>query len=113
MFCSKCRAQLADGTAVCPACGAPQTVVPAPGMPGKPAIPNHLVGAILATLFCCVPFDIVAIVNASSVNGKLAAGDIAGAQVASQKAQNWINVSVICGLITIVLNVVLQILLYL
>ncbi len=109
MFCSNCRTQLADGTSVCPACGAAQAVAPAPGVPGNAAIPNHMVGAILATLFCCLPFGIVAIVNASSVNGKLAMGDIAGAQAASQKAQKWITASVICGLIAIVINVIIQI----
>lgn len=110
MFCSNCRTQLADGTPVCPACGAAQAVAPAPGVPGNATIPNHMVGAILATLFCCLPFGIVAIVNASSVNGKLAMGDIAGAQAASQKAQKWITASVICGIIILVLNLLVNVL---
>lgn len=111
MFCYNCRQELADGTAVCPACGAAQNqgaAAPAAGA-AAPVIPNHLVGAILATLFCCLPFGIVAIVYASGVNGKIAAGDIAGAQAASQKASTWINVSVICGIIGIILNVILHV----
>ena len=45
-----------------------------------PQVPNNLVWAILSTLFCCLPAGIVSIVYAAQVNGKLAAGDIAGAQ---------------------------------
>ena len=37
-------------------------------------VPNHLVWAILSTLFCCLPLGIVSIVFAAQVNGKLAAG---------------------------------------
>ena len=48
-------------------------------------VPNHLVWAILSTLFCCLPLGIVSIVFAAQVNGKLAVGDMAGAQEASDK----------------------------
>ena len=113
MFCHNCRQELAEGTAVCPACGAAQNQGAAgPAVAAgaaAPVIPNHLVGAILATLFCCLPFGIVAIVYASGVNGKIAAGDIAGAQAASQKASTWINVSVICGIIGIVINIIINV----
>ena len=113
MFCYNCRQELAEGTAVCPACGAAQNqgaAGPAVGAgAAAPVIPNHLVGAILATLFCCLPFGIVAIVYASGVNGKIAAGDIAGAEAASKKAATWINAPVICGIIAIILNVILQV----
>jgi interferon-induced transmembrane protein/uncharacterized protein DUF4339 len=53
------------------------------------SVPNYLVPAILATLFCCLPFGIVSIVYAAQVNSKLAAGDYAGAMEASQKAKTW------------------------
>ena len=36
-------------------------------------VPNYLVWAILATIFCCIPFGIVAIVYSSQVSGHLAA----------------------------------------
>jgi len=52
-------------------------------------VPNHLVWAILTTLFCCLPFGIVSIVYASQVDGKRAAGDINGAREASRKAGLW------------------------
>lgn len=52
-------------------------------------VPNHLVWAILATLFCCLPLGIVSIVKSVEVNGKLAAGDLAGAQESSDAAKKW------------------------
>lgn len=52
-------------------------------------VPNHLVWAILSTLFCCLPLGIVSIVYASQVDGKRAAGDLAGAREASHKAKMW------------------------
>lgn len=53
-------------------------------------VPNHMVGAILTTLFCGIPGGIVALVYASQVNTKLAMGDVAGAQAASNVANGWI-----------------------
>ena len=41
------------------------------------------------TIFCCLPFGIVAIVFAAQVNGKLQAGDINGAMESSRKAKMW------------------------
>jgi len=52
-------------------------------------IPNHLVWAILTTLFCCLPLGVVSIVYASQVDGRRAAGDLAGAYAASRKAGWW------------------------
>jgi TRAP-type mannitol/chloroaromatic compound transport system permease small subunit len=45
--------------------------------------------AIFATLFCCFPFGIVAIVYATQVNAKFHAGDVAGAEEASRQASLW------------------------
>lgn len=60
-------------------------------------VPNRLVWAILTTLFCCLPLGIVSIVYAAQVDGKRAAGDIAGAREASRKAGLWAILSVIVG----------------
>jgi hypothetical protein len=62
--------------------------LPAPGGP-REYVPNQLVWAILTTLFCCLPLGIVSIVYAAQVDGKLAAGDVAGAREASRKAGVW------------------------
>jgi hypothetical protein len=66
---------------------------------GQPEVPNYLVPAVLVTVGCCLPVGIVAIVNASQVNTKLAAGDIAGARAASAKAKTMCWVAVACGLV--------------
>ena len=47
----------------------------APPSPPPSNIPNYLVQAILVTIFCCLPFGIVAIVFAAQVNSALAAGN--------------------------------------
>jgi hypothetical protein len=72
-------------------------------------IPNYLAQSILVTLFCCLPFGIVAIVNAAQVNGKLAAGDIAGARAASDRAKMWSWLSFGIGIPVIIIWVIFQV----
>lgn len=100
MFCSQCGANNADTAATCVQCG--RSLQPPPSLPGQqvlmaPApgvyVQNYLVFAILATVLCCLPAGIVAIVYAAQVNGKLQAGDIAGAQEASKNAKMWCWIS--------------------
>ncbi|GAB3598796.1 hypothetical protein GCM10027446_29930 [Angustibacter peucedani] len=84
---------------------------PAPGY-GQPVgggtpPPNYLVWAILTTIFCCLPLGVASIVFAAQVNGKWAAGDVAGAQDSSAKAKKFAMWSAIVGVIFIVLYVVL------
>ena len=67
-------------------------------------IPNYLVQSILVTLFCCMPLGIPAIVFASQVNGKIAAGDTAGAREASRLAKIWCWWSFGCGLVVVLLS---------
>jgi hypothetical protein len=56
-----------------------------------------LVESILVTLFCCLPFGIAGIVNAAKVESRFYAGDIEGANKASQDAKKWSLVSLIVG----------------
>ena len=63
----------------------------------RPHVPNHLVSAILATIFCCLPTGIVAIAYAAQVNGKLIYGDYSGAKSASDSARTWAIVSMAMG----------------
>ena len=112
MFCNKCGKEIPEGAVACPFCGAsqsPQADYPASAGTGE-AIPNHLVGAILTTLCCCLPFGIVAIVYASSVNGKIASGDIEGAKAASKNANMWMWIAFGCGLVAGVISMLLQVL---
>ncbi len=76
---------------------------PPPGYPPQPPAgqaPNsNLVWSILVTIFCCIPFGIVAIVKSSQVNGLWAQGRYADAQAAADSARKWIIWSVVVGLI--------------
>ena len=63
-------------------------------------VPNYLVPAILATIFCCLPLGVVSIIFATQVNSKIAAGDTAGAVEASGKAQMFMMIAVVAGLLT-------------
>ena len=70
-----------------------------------PSVPpkSWMVESILATLFCCLPFGIAGIVNASKVESKFYAGDIAGAKRASDEAGKWTKVSFFIGIGVVVL----------
>ncbi|AMJ57899.1 MULTISPECIES: CD225/dispanin family protein [Stenotrophomonas] len=73
----------------------------------SPAVSNNLVWAILSTLFCCIPLGIVSIVQAAKVNGLLAAGDIAGAREAADKAKKWAIYAAVAGIVVFVVYIVL------
>ncbi|HWO52758.1 MAG TPA: CD225/dispanin family protein [Ornithinibacter sp.] len=72
---------------------------------------NKLVWSILVTLFCCLPFGIVAIIKSAEVNSKWNAGDVAGAQQSAADAGKWIKWSVIAGVLLAVLYIVFVVLL--
>jgi len=86
-----------------PQYGSPQYGSPQYGSPyGQPAgspPPNYLVWAILSTVFCCLPLGIASIVFAAQVNGKYAAGDVAGAQESSRKAKQFAIWSAVVGVV--------------
>ena len=73
-------------------------------------VPNYLVQSILVTLCCCIPFGIVAIVNAAQVNSKLAANNIAGAQESSQQAKKWCWIGLGTGIVVNLIATVVQVL---
>ncbi|MFI7144624.1 CD225/dispanin family protein [Nonomuraea sp. NPDC050022] len=85
-----------------------------PGGYGAPQSPpdNHLVAAILTTLFCCLPFGIVSIVKSSQVNSKWQAGDYQGAMQSSEEAKTWWKRALIFGAIINILIVIGYILLF-
>lgn len=115
MFCSQCGANNADTATVCVQCGrnlqpGPPAPLPAQGvvLPPGTTVPNYLVFAILATVFCCLPTGIAAIIYAAQVNGKLQVGDWAGAQAASKNAKLWCLISLGLGLGLILLYALLM-----
>ena len=75
---------------------------------GAATVPNYLIPAILS-IFCCWPLGIVAIIFAAQVNGKVTAGDIAGATDASKKAKLFsfiaIGIGLVVGLIYLLLTI--------
>ncbi|MGH9556376.1 MAG: CD225/dispanin family protein [Terriglobales bacterium] len=111
LYCPQCGTPNADTASVCGNCQtalpqagavpAPSAPPPAPGIPPapQPQISNYLIPAIAVTLCCCLPGGIVAIVYAAQVNTKLQAGDIAGAQAASNNAKLWCMISAAVGVV--------------
>ena len=104
MTCPNCGTSNLDNATICANCGRPLTSAAAPPaqsytppppprayataapVGGTPP-PNYLVQSIIVTLCCCLPLGIVAIVFSAQVNSKFAAGDMAGAAEASNKAK--------------------------
>ena len=82
---------------------------PPPPAGGSGTVPNYLVPAIIS-IFCCWPLAIPAIIFATQVNGKVAAGDIAGAQVASTKAKMFAFIAIGRGLLGILIYVFMLVL---
>ena len=78
---------------------------PPAGGSASGTVPNYLVPAIIST-FCCWPLAIPAIIFATQVNGKVAAGDMAGAQEASEKAKKFMKLAFIIGGICWVLLII-------
>ena len=70
-----------------------------PYAPQQPVPPTHLVGAILVTLFCCLPFGIVAIIKAANTSSAISQGNYEQAAQSSAEAMKWIKWSIICGVI--------------
>lgn len=128
MFCPKCGTQNDDHATECTNCGqalhenpagtvtpaaapyATTTNAAAPEGQTPTTISNYLVQSILSTLCCCLPLGIVAIVFASQVNTKIAAGDIAGAMDSSKKAKMWCWISFGLGITGWILYAVMMML---
>jgi hypothetical protein len=78
----------------------PPVTTSSPVNPGNPPS-NYLIGAILATLFCCQPLGIVSIIYAAQVNTKWQSGDLEGANRYSKNALMWVLISAGIGVVTI------------
>jgi len=64
------------------------------GQPPK----NWLVESILATIFCCIPLGIVAIIKATQVESKFYAGQVDEAILASKEAAKWTKITFFVGI---------------
>ncbi|MFI3330242.1 MAG: CD225/dispanin family protein [Rikenellaceae bacterium] len=66
-----------------------------------------LVESILVTLFCCLPFGIVGIINAAKVDELFDRGDYELAQIKSNEAGKWTKIGFFIGLGVVVLYFIL------
>ena len=78
-----------------------QEWTPPPSSGAPASVPNYLVPAIIS-IFCCLPLGIVGVIFAAQVNGKVAAGDTAGALDAAKKAKLFSFIAIGLGLLGIV-----------
>lgn len=100
--------EFASSFAVTPAGNPPIFTPPAAAPAPVGSVPNYLVQSILVTLCCCLPLGIPAIVFAAQVNGKLKAGDVAGAQESSAKAKKWCWIAFGLGIVSNIIVGIIQ-----
>lgn len=65
----------------------------------EPMPPTYLVWSVIMTVICCLPAGVVAIVFSSMVSSKFYAGNIEGAKRASRRAEIWIIVAFVLGVL--------------
>lgn len=65
-----------------------------------------LAESILVTLFCCLPFGIVGIINAAKVDSAFKSGDYSGAEQASADAKKWTMIGFWVGLAVLALYLI-------
>ena len=121
MNCPNCGTSNLDNASVCVNCGRSlsSSYAPPPPPPSEfssprpssapytgPQIPNYLWQAIVVTLCCCLPLGVVSIIFAAQVNSKLAQGDIAGAQDASQKAKMFALIGFGVGIVVMIISLI-------
>jgi hypothetical protein len=115
--CRHCGKSLDADATFCPRCGknvsaAGNTNVSASpyiynqSAASMPEVDNYLVWAILATIFCCLPFGVVAIVYAAQVNSALLAGNYELAVSNAEAARKWCWAAFWVGMIGVLLYVV-------
>lgn len=83
----------------------------APGQPqyvqAPPRPATYLIWAILITVLCCSPLSIAAIVTGAITNSRYNSGDYAGAQRMSNTTEWLIILSILLGVLTLPLSLIL------
>ena len=74
----------------------------------EPCPPTNLVWAIIATVLCCLPAGVVAIVYALKVTNKYREGDIEGAKRASETGAWWCIASIVLGIVSMPLSMLIM-----
>lgn len=67
---------------------------------GEPMPPTFLVWSIVTTILCCTVPGIVAIIYSAQVSSKFYQGDMEGARRSSRRAEIWIIVSFVLGVLS-------------
>lgn len=101
MRCHNCGT-INQGTAThCERCGLALAAPGSAAVPGTdaPSTAKYLIAAIVATLCCCLPFGIVAIVYAAQIDTKVSGGDLVGAQKAARLSLIWTALSAGIGIL--------------
>lgn len=101
MVCRNCGRNIPKGAEACAYCGLRHATEPLPD------IRTYLAEAILVTIFCFMPFGIVAIVYAAQVSAFLRRGDVARAKNASKMARIWMNIGIWTGVGLLVVAVLI------
>lgn len=66
-----------------------------------------LAESILVTIFCCLPFGIVGIIKAASVESAFYAGRIEEAERASRDARKWTLISFWLGIASVLISFIM------
>lgn len=107
MFCPNCGTEVSEKAVICVKCGVGlNNVMQRNIAAGQHQPKTWLVESILVTLFCCLPFGIAGIVNAANVSSRFSAGDIEGAERASQQAGKWTKIGFWIGVIVIIIYII-------
>ena len=88
-----------------------QNWTPPPAAGGTATVPNNLVLAIISIL-CCWPIAIPAIIFATQVNSKIAAGDVAGAQESANKAKKFAYIAIGLGVAGWLISIICYVILF-
>jgi hypothetical protein len=79
-------------------------------MEKRTAPDNHMIWAILCTLFCCLPLGIISIINAAKVDSLYRTGDYEGAYKAAEDAKKYALWGAIPAAIIVVIYIIVGIL---
>jgi hypothetical protein len=112
MFCRNCGAEIADNADFCTKCGV--GVLPKPeiskGFVTSQVPPKTwLLESILVTLFCCLPFGIIGIINAAKVESCFYAGNTNEANRLSTEAKKWVTWGFWIGISVIALYLIIYV----
>lgn len=90
-----------------PAAPSPEPPEPAPAPADAPLPVNYLPYAIAATLLCCTPLGIVAIIYAARTGRYIDLGDIEAARRSSETAEWWVIITIVAGLVWMPFSIIL------